>query len=89
MSKDGKVLKTKIRGGEIEIGTDGTPTGFMSEQAQTFVRASLDNDRLYSVDLAKTNIKQIQHMYTEGWGNYFVNTNYYQDAQELDKAGEM
>ena len=24
MSKDGKVLKTKIRGGEIEIGTDGT-----------------------------------------------------------------
>jgi len=96
MSKDGKVLKTKIRGGEIEIGTDGTPTGFLSEQAQTFVRASLDNDRLYSVDLAKSNIKQIQQhmlssgytMYTEGWGNYFVNTNY-QDAQELDKAGEM
>ena len=28
-------------------------------------------------------------MYTEGWGNYFVNTNYYQAAQELDKAGEM
>lgn len=28
MSKDGKVLKTKIRGGEIEIGTDGTPPVF-------------------------------------------------------------
>lgn len=49
------------------------------------------------MDLAKSNIKQIQQhmlssgytMYTEGWGNYFVNTNYYQAAQELDKAGEI
>ena len=28
-------------------------------------------------------------MYHEGWGNYFVNTNYYQAAQTMDKAGKL
>ena len=34
MKEDGSVLKTEIRGGEIEIGADGTPTGFLKGQAQ-------------------------------------------------------
>lgn len=28
-------------------------------------------------------------MYIDGWGNYFFNTNYYQAAQEMDKAGDL
>ncbi len=36
MKEDGTVLKTEIRGGGIEIGPDGTPTGFLKEQAGTY-----------------------------------------------------
>ena len=28
-------------------------------------------------------------MYHEGWGNYFVNTNYYEATQQLNKAGKL
>jgi hypothetical protein len=28
-------------------------------------------------------------MYHEGWGNYFVNTNYYQAAQQRDREGKL
>ena len=38
---------------EIVMGSDGTPTGFLKEQAGTFVRSFLDNDRLYTVETAK------------------------------------
>ena len=96
MAEDGTVLKKEIRGGVIEIGADGTPTGFLSEQAQTYVRQFIDHENLYSLDRAIANLAEIeQHllsegytMYHEGWGNYFVNTNYYQAAQQLDKAGK-
>lgn len=40
MKEDGTVLKKEIKGGVIEMGADGTPTGFLSEQAQTYVRQS-------------------------------------------------
>ena len=97
MKEDGTVLKKDkdIRGGEIMMGPDGTPTGFLSEQAQTYVRAYLDN--IYTLDMALANLADIeQHMlsegytmYHEGWGNYFVNNNYYEAAQKMDKAGKL
>ena len=94
---DGTAGKTEIRGGEIGVDANGIPTGFLSEQAQTYVRGFLDNDHLYSLDRATVNLADIEQqllsegytMYHEGWGNYFVNTNYYQAAQELDKAGKL
>ena len=82
MSADGTPLMTEIRGGEIQTDADGIPTGFLSEQAQTYVRSFLDD--IYTLDMAVANLADIEKhmlsegytMYTEGWGNYFVNTNY-------------
>ena len=95
MKEDGTVLKTEIRGGEIQVDADGIPTGFLSEQAQTYVRSFLDD--IYTLDMAIANIAEIERhmlssgytMYTEGWSNYFVNTNYYEALQQLDKAGKL
>ena len=97
MKEDGTVLNTEIRGGVIGMGEDGTPNGFLSEQAQTYVRQFIDNDKLYTLDMATANIADIEKhllsegytMYHEGWGNYFVNTNYYEAAQKLDKEGKL
>lgn len=99
MTKDGQVLKKgyDIRGGEIVMGADGTPTGYLTEQAGTYTRSFLDNDKLFSVELAKENMKDIeQHllsegytMYMDGFGNYFYNENFYKAAQEYDKEGKM
>ena len=97
MSKDGTVLKKEMRGGVIAIGADGTPTGYLSEQAGTFVRSFLDNDNLFSVDIAKETMEKIQEhllsegytMYIDGWGNYFYTDNLYKAANQMDKAGDM
>ena len=97
MKEDGTVLKKELRGGVIEIGADGTPTGFLSEQAQTYVRQFIDHENLYSLDMALSNLADIERhilsegytMYHEGWGNYFVNTNYYKALQQMDKAGRL
>ena len=97
MKEDGTPLKRDIRGSEIVIGTDGTPTGFLKEQAGTYTRSFLDNESLFSVDIAKANMANIeQHllsegytMYIDGWSSYFFNTNFYQAAQQMDKAGDM
>lgn len=99
MKADGTVLKKDkdIRGGEIVMGPDGTPTGFLKEQAGTYTRSFLDNETLYPVDVAKVVVKGIQEkmlsegytMYIDGWGNYFNNTNFFKAAQQMDKAGDM
>ena len=97
MAADGTVLKKEVRGGEIVFGDDGTPTGFLKEQAGTYTRSFLDNDNLFSVDLAKTVLLEIeQHllsegytMYIDGWGNYFFNESYFKAAQQMDNAGDM
>ena len=97
MTQDGTVLKKEVRGGEIVFGADGTPTGFLKEQAGTYTRSFLDNDNLFSVDLAKTTLLDIeQHllsegytMYIDGWGNYFFNESYFKAAQQKDKAGDL
>ncbi|MBR2236663.1 MAG: amidohydrolase family protein [Prevotella sp.] len=98
MKADGTVLKKDkdIRGGEIVMGADGTPTGLLKEQAGTYTRSFLDKD-LYPVDVAKVVIPQMQEhllaegytMYIDGWGNYFYTDNFFKAAQELDQAGDM
>ncbi|MBQ7155940.1 MAG: carboxylesterase family protein [Synergistaceae bacterium] len=95
MKEDGSAGKTELRGGEIGVDDNGIPNGFLSEQAQTYVRSFLDD--IYTLDMAISNVAEIEHhmlsegytMYHEGWGNYFVNTNYYKAVQQLDKAGKL
>ena len=99
MSEDGTVLKKgeDIRGGEIVMGEDGTPTGFLKEQAATYVRSFLDNDSLFSVDMAKATMAKVQEqmlsegytMYLDGYSSYFFNDVYYQAAQQFEKSGDM
>lgn len=97
MSADGKVLKREIRGGEIDFGSDGTPSGYLKEQAGTYTRSFLDNDNLFTVDMAREVMDKIQTqllaegytMYIDGWGNYFYNDNFCEAAQQFDKSGKM
>ncbi|MBR7025571.1 MAG: amidohydrolase family protein [Selenomonadaceae bacterium] len=97
MAADGSVLKKEIRGGEIGADENGIPNGFLSEQAGTYTRSFLDNDNLFSVDVAKETMTKIQQhllsegytMYLDGWGNYFYTDNLYKAAQQMDKAGDM
>ena len=99
MKEDGTVLKKggDIRGGEIVMGEDGTPTGFLKEQAGTYTRSFIDTEKLYPVDIAKVVIQKTQEhllaegytMYIDGWGNYFFNDNFFKAAQQMDQAGKM
>lgn len=97
MDKNGNVLKSEIRGGEIVMGEDGTPTGYLKEQAGTYVRSFLDNKNLFSVDIAKSNMADIQKqllsegytMYLDGFSTYFFNDSFYKAAQQMDNAGDM
>ena len=99
MKADGTVLKKDkdIRGGEIVMGADGTPTGFLKEQAGTYTRSFLDTERLYPVNVAKIVIPKVQEhllaegytMYIDGWGNYFFNDNFFKAAQQMDQEGKM
>ncbi len=99
LSADGKALKkgTDIRGGEIMVDADGIPNGFVKEQAGTYVRSALDNDNLYTVDVAAGDIVKIQErllkngytMYMDGWSNYFFNDNFFKAAKQMDEAGDL
>ncbi len=97
MKEDGTVLKKEIRGGEIGIAADGTPNGFLSEQAGTYTRSFLDNESLFSVDIAKATMKSVQEhllsegytMYIDGYSTYFFNENIFKAAQQIDQAGDL
>ena len=99
MKADGTVLKKDkdIRGGEIVMGGDGTPTGFLKEQAGTYTRSFLDTAALYPTDIAKIVVSKVQEhllaegytMYIDGWGNYFFNDNFFKAAQQVDQDGKM
>lgn len=97
MDKNGKVLKKEVRGGEIVMDSDGTPTGYLKEQAQNYVRSFLDNESLYSVDMAKADLKKVGKtllekgytMYLDGFSSYLFNDTYYRAAKQFDNAGEM
>ena len=79
INEDGTAGKTTLRGGEIVTDANGMPTGMLKEQAQTYVRSFLDNDNLYTLDRALSNLVEIDKylasvgytMYHGGWGNYF------------------
>ena len=97
MKADGTLLKTDIRGGEIVLDADGKPSGYIKEQAGTYVRSFLDNEKLFSVDIARDNMASIQKqilsegytMYLDGYSTYFFNENFYKAAQQMDQAGDM
>ncbi|MBQ3361480.1 MAG: amidohydrolase family protein [Prevotella sp.] len=97
IKEDGTAGKTKVRGGEIVLDADGVPTGYVKEQAGTYVRSFLDNEYLFSVDVAKANMAGIQEqllsegytMYQDGYSSYFFNDNFYKAAQQMDQAGDM
>ena len=99
MKEDGTVLKKAgdIRGGEIVMGADGTPTGLLKEQASTYVRSFLDNESLFNVDSAIGVLTTIQNrmlsegytMYLDGYSSYFFNDVYYRAANQFDKSGKM
>jgi predicted amidohydrolase YtcJ len=97
IKEDGTAGKTEVRGGEIVLDADGVPTGYVKEQAGTYVRSFLDNEYPFSVDVAKANMAGIQEqllsegytMYQDGYSSYFFNDNFYKAAQQMDQAGEM
>ena len=99
LSADGSVLKKAddIRGGLIGTDENGIPNGFLSEQAGTYTRSFLDNNNLFSVNVAKETMSKIQQhmlsegytMYLDGWGNYFYTDNLYKAAQQMDNSGDM
>ena len=97
MKEDGTPLKKEIRGGEIGIAADGTPNGFLSEQAGTYTRSFLDNESLFSIDIAKATMKSVQEhllsegytMYIDGYSTYFFNENIFKAAQQMDEAGDL
>ena len=97
IKEDGTAGKTELRGGEILVDAQGIPTGYLSEQAGTYVRSFMDNENLFSVDIAKRNMTSIQQqllsegytMYLDGYSSYFFNDNFYKAAQQMDQAGDM
>ncbi len=97
IKEDGTAGKTEVRGGEIVLDAKGIPTGYVKEQAGTYVRSFLDNEYLFSVDVAKDNMAKIQKtllsegytMYQDGYTSYFFNDNFYKAAQQMDQAGDM
>ena len=97
MRQDGTTLKKEMRGGEIGIGADGMPNGYLAEQAATYVRSFMDNEALFPVDIFKENLTEIQQMllsegytmYLDGYSSYFFNDNFYKAAQQMDQAGDM
>ena len=99
LDNDGKPLmkKDSIRGGEIVMNADGDPTGFLKEQAGTYVRSKMDNDKLYPLDVAKQSLKDVEKhllstgytMYMDGWSNYFYNMSAYQAASQLDNGNDL
>ena len=97
IKEDGTAGKTEVRGGEIVLDSDGVPTGYVKEQAGTYVRSFLDNENLFSVDVAKANMAGIQEqllsegytMYLDGYSSYFFNDNFYKAAQQMDQTGDM
>ena len=97
IKEDGSAGKTEVRGGEVVLDADGIPTGYVKEQAGTYVRSFLDNEYLFSVDVAKANMAGIQEqllsegytMYQDVYSSYFFNDNFYKAAQQMDQAGDM
>ncbi len=98
MDRDGNVLISEIRGGEICMDEDGKPTGLLKEQAGTYVRThGINFNEIFPDALAKTAVEQAQEQllangyisYMDGWSNVFGTNAYYEGAKALDEKGEL
>lgn len=87
-----------IRGGKIELDKNGYPTGFMSEQASTFVRnKGMDYSTVITSEIAENSVRTAQDMllkngYTNilcGWGNYFDNHSFFKALNAMDASGNL
>ncbi|MCQ2324278.1 MAG: amidohydrolase family protein [Paludibacteraceae bacterium] len=98
MDKDGKVLISTIRGGEICMGADSTPNGLLKEQAGTYVRTrGINFSEIFPASLASTAVDLSQQQmlaqgyvsYMDGWSNIYGTNAFYEGAKALDKAGNL
>ncbi len=98
MDKDGKVLISTIRGGEICMGADNTPNGLLKEQAGTYVRTrGIKFDEIFPASMASTAVEQAQQQllsqgfvsYMDGWSNIYGTNAFYEGAQSLDRDGGL
>lgn len=98
MDKEGKLVITEIKGGEIVVDELGNPTGFFKEQAGTYCRLrGIDFDKLMGAAEATQTVilsREALHRngyvsYIEGWANYYGNPRFYEAAQALDIDGKL
>lgn len=98
LDKDGNVLVSQIRGGEICMDADNKPTGLLLEQAGTYVRSrGINFEELLPASAARIAIEQAQQLllsngyvsYMDGWSNYFGTNAFYEGAQSLDQDGNL
>lgn len=96
LSEDGRLLVSKVVGGQIELDKDSLPTGFLSEQANTYVRAHVPGfGQLVTASVARAAIEQTQRQllsqgytaYVDGWANQWYNDIYYRTLCSMDKKG--
>ena len=96
LSEDGKVLVDSIVGGKIEMDKEGMPTGFLSEQANTYVRAHVPGfGNLVTDAVARQAVERTQQFllsegytaYMDGWSNQWYNDIYYRTLCAMDKEG--
>ncbi|MCQ2346801.1 MAG: amidohydrolase family protein [Paludibacteraceae bacterium] len=98
MDKDGNVLISKIRGGEIVMDANNKPTGLLKEQAGTFVRThGINFKEIFPASLAKEAVELSQQRllaqgfvaYMDGWSNTYGTNAFYEGAKSLEKAGNL
>ena len=98
LDKDGNVLRSTIRGGEIVMDKDGKPTGLLKEQAGTYVRTrGINFNEIFPASLAATAIDQAQKQllsqgfvsYMDGWSNYYGTNVFYEGAKSLNDDGNL
>ncbi len=98
LDKDGKVLISKIRGGEICMDTANKPTGLLKEQAATYVRVrGLNFEEIFPTSVAMAAIEHSQKQllangyisYMDGWTNVFGTNALYDAAKALDKDDRL
>ena len=69
----------------------------MKEQAGTYTRSFLDSNKLFTVDVAKEILMELQQkllsegytMYMDSWNNSLYNGSYYKAVQKMDKSGDL
>ncbi len=98
LDKDGNVLISQIRGGEISMDKNGKPDGLLKEQAGTYVRTrGIKFNEIFPQESALLALENAQRMllkngyisYMDGWSNVFGTNAYYEAAKSLDENGDL